>query len=153
MKDTRLMSHLLDPRSVSDGSVGLSLEAVTERYAGEANARHYKGELMAHFRANGWPSSAAGDLGHSYRSVDIDEPTYLRYGGVDVLLTCWLYEALVPLIVAGGFSELAAFEFDVARACSCMQRRGIRVDTAYAPQLETILLERGEAAAAMAKTY
>ena len=153
MKDTRLMAHLLDPRSPQDGSVGLSLEAVAGRYAGEANAKVFKAELMAHFKSMGWPSGAASDLGIGYRSVDIDEPAYLRYGGVDTLLTCWLYEALAPLIVSRGFSELAEFEFDVARACAVMQRRGINVDQTYAPELEKILLKRAEDATVVARTY
>jgi DNA polymerase-1 len=153
MVDTRLLCHLLDPRSEADGSVGLTLESVAGRYAGEPNAHQYKAALMAVFRENGWPSGKSADLGIGYRSVDLDEPAYLRYGGVDVLLTCWLYEAIQPLIQAQGLQELASFEMDVARACGVMQRRGINVDQAYAPELSAILTERAELATILARSF
>jgi DNA polymerase-1 len=144
--DTRLLGHLLDPRSKADGAVGHNLENMASHYLGE-DAHRYAVDLAAHVKAAGW-SKAEG-----FVNVSISEPIFHRYGAADVLTTCWLFEALTPLVQARGFTALSNFEHEVASVTCVMQRKGIRVDLGYAPSLSAYLLESKVEAELVAATY
>lgn len=125
--DTRLLAHLLDARGVHEGGTGHKLENLADAYFDDSSDVYQK-DLFEVFRRNKWKR----DVG--YGLVDINEPAYLRYSGVDVILTSWLYDAVVPLI-RDGFTELSAFEHEVGRICSGFEKKGMLVDRAYAGEL------------------
>lgn len=143
--DTRLMAHLLDPRGIHEGGTGHKLENLSDAYFGESSDEHQKG-LFDHFRANKWKRD------DGYRLVDIAEPLYLVYSGVDVILTSWLYEALQPL-VATRFQHLHAFEHEVGRICSNFERRGMLVDAEYGAELTAHYAEMEAEAKHTAATF
>jgi len=148
MSDTRIMGHLLDPRSTADGAVGHKLEAMAAHYLGDEDLQRYEAELLEVFAAEGWKKND----GSGYRNIDLRSPVFHRYGAADVLQTCWLYEAIAPLVRARGFSNLAAFEHEVASVTCAMQRKGVAVDAGYAPELSEYLLGlRGPAEATAAR--
>ena len=127
--DTRILAHLLDPRGKNEGGTGMVLEDVSARYFGDG-AQQYKSALLDLFKANKWAK------GTGYAKVDLWAPEFLRYGATDVILTSWLFDALVPL-VRTRFQRLSAFEHEVARVISGIERRGLLVDRPYAETLVT----------------
>ena len=145
--DTILLSHLLDPRGRKEGGSGQGLEALAARYTGDPDAERFKRALFAHFKEQRW-STAEG-----YARVDIDEPVFIEYAAADVFLSSWLLEAIQPLVVARGFAGLSEFEHAIARICTHMEQRGIRVDTTYAAQYALELDAKAEAAAKAAETW
>jgi len=147
--DTYLLAHLLDPRAKADGGPGHKLEALAAHYLGDPGAWQYHDELMDHFRAKGWKIKSP----EGYCNVDIQLPLFHQYGAVDVLHTAWLFEVMAPLIKAQGLTDLSGFEHEVARLCSKMQRKGIAVDAAYAPELGAWLDEHGDKARQTAATW
>ncbi len=147
MTDTRILAHLLDPRSIQDGAVGHKLEALAAFYLGDPHADRFNVTLKEVFKVNKWK------IGEGYAKVDLDDPVFIRYGAADVFLTAWLFEAIYPLVESRGFSELVSFEHEIARICCGMQRKGILVDTEYAAEYGAHLSARAEAAAAVAARY
>ena len=125
--DTRIMAHLLDPRSAHEGGIGHKLELLANAYF-ETNAERFQDDLFEVFRANKWKRE------DGYGLVGIDCPEYLRYAGVDVLLASRIFDAMKPL-VATRFSELSAFEHEIGRICSGFERKGMLVDRHYATEL------------------
>jgi DNA polymerase-1 len=126
--DTRLMAHLLDPRPVHEGGKGLGLKDLSTHFVG-ANADQAQEELRAVFRANGWK------LADGWAQVDLQEPAFIRYAGMDPVLTVRLFEALGPLVQSREFGTLFEFEKAVSLVCTKMQRRGLLLDVPYAQGL------------------
>jgi len=147
MVDTSILSRLLDPRSKQDGAVGHNLENLCAHYLGDPDAHLYANELAAHVRAEGWSRS------EGFLNVSTSEPIFHRYGAADVLATCWLFEALRPLIAERGFTGLSSFEHDIARLMCTFERRGLGVDLAYAPRLRTQLEAQQADANRVAATF
>ena len=146
MIDTYLLAHLLDPRQPQDGATGHMLENLCKAYF-DPSAHDHRNALLAHFKDQRWSKD------EGYALVDLDEPTFLRYGGADVILTSWLANALIPKVHAGGWWGLMEFETNVARIMSIVQRKGILVDQGYAAQLDAYLVEKGERAEKTAASY
>jgi DNA polymerase I len=130
--DTRTMSHLLDPRGKHEGGTGHGLKALAEHHVGDG-AADYEVALKAKFRKlkltveTGW----AG--------VPLDDEDYLRYSGMDPILTVRLFNIIGYSVVGSGLSELFSFEKEVGLVTAKMQRKGIRMDPAYAHELDAYL--------------
>jgi DNA polymerase-1 len=145
--DTRILAHLLDPRSANDGGVGHSLEPLVSHYYNDPTADRYAAPLKALFRQNKWKVS------EGYTRVPLDTDLFLRYSGADVMHTAWLYEALAPLVQGRGFGDLRDFEHKVQRVAAVMTRRGVLVDADYAAELKAYLLQTAAAAEQKAATF
>ena len=145
--DTRILAHLLDPRSANDGGVGHSLEPLVSHYYNDPTADRYAAPLKALFRQNKWK------IGEGYTKVPLDTELFLRYSGADVMHTAWLYDALKPLVSGRGFDTLADFEHKVQRVAAVMTRRGFLVDTEYAQELRGYLMETAAEAEKRAATF
>lgn len=145
--DTRVLAHLLDPRTQNDGGVGHSLEPLVAHYYNDPEADRYAAPLKALFRENKWK------IGEGYSKVPLDTELFLRYSGADVMHTAWLYEALLPLVRGRGFGDLMEFEHKVQRVAAVMTRRGFLVDTDYAAELKAYLMETAETAERTAATF
>ena len=133
-EDTYLLAHLLDPRGVEDGGTGHGLEMLSAAYFDE-DAIQYKEALFTRFRELGFKKDSDGGWGTAYASVPITDDQYLRYAGVDVLLCSWLYSALRPLVVAGGYESLAEYENRLSKVCGGMMDRGMAVDIPYLEEI------------------
>ena len=136
--DTAILAHLLDPRMESEGGIGLSLKRQAAHHV-DPDAPDGDKALQAEFRRNGWTKVTGWAL------IPDDHPDYVRYAGLDVLLTARLFDVLGPRVVARGMERLAQFEHALALILARMQRKGFHLDVPYAEGLVEYL--RAEEAA------
>ncbi|MEU5693881.1 DNA polymerase [Actinosynnema sp. NPDC020468] len=122
--DTAILAHLCDPRGPEDGGSGQGLKANAARYVDPA-APDPAAELYGEFHAIGHTK----ETGWAY--IDLWNPLYLLYAGLDVILGRRLYDVLSAEASNRGFDGLARFEREVALVCAKMARTGMRVDPAY----------------------
>lgn len=126
--DTRLLAHLLDPRPAHEGGTGLGLKELSVHHIG-ADADQAQADLMEVFRRNKWKKA------DGWAQVDIQEPAFITYAGLDPILTVRLFAALGPEVMDRGLATLFEFEKAVALVVAKMQRRGLRLDLPYAQGL------------------
>lgn len=129
--DTKLMAHLLDPRSKMDGGIGFGLKSLCAAYI-DPNAPDTQNDLKEVFKSEGWTM----DTG--WANIDINNPTYLLYAGLDVILGSRLHKYLRAKLNKFGHGRLARFEHELQRVTTRMQKRGFRVDVDAA----RVLLDR-----------
>jgi len=123
--DTRIIAHLLDPRQKQEGGMGHGLKDLADHLIDPDASDEGQATLRATFAANGWKK----DEGWAY--IDIDDPDFIRYAGLDTILTARLFNALSPAVNTAANSRLYPFEREVADVCAQMQRHGLRIDTDY----------------------
>ena len=136
--DTRLMAGLVDPRQPQEGGIGTALKPLSAYYV-DPDAADTQGGLTAVFRslkltkATGW----AG--------IDLDEPTYNLYAGLDVIYTARLYRKLVAehkrLRIKAGLLD---YEHQLARMCAVMRRTGMVLDVEYTRDRDQQLFDEAE---------
>jgi len=122
--DTRILAHLLDPRQPHEGGAGLSLKPLSAIYVDDA-APDTQAGLTAVFRSLGFTKETG------WAGIPIDEPTYVRYAGLDVILVTRLFYELAPLVKDLGLSNLSKFEHHLQSLLAIMQRRGMKLDVPY----------------------
>lgn len=139
--DTFIVSHILDPRSKEDDStvIGHGLKDLATVYVDEDIADSQK-ELKEIFKANKWGLSDGWSL------IPEDDETYVRYAGLDTIITARVAAKLIPKIKE--FTTLFSFEHELMRLLLRMERKGIRMDVEYTQKLARDLesdVERCEA--------
>lgn len=144
--DTRILSHLVDPRGQKDGGIGHGLEALTRKYIDEEVADGVKGLMKALAKELKTKQSLI------WEKVDWDHPDYLLYAGMDPILAFRLLEVLEPLVpeVSKG---LIRYEHDVAKVCSVMERNGFMLDREYSMDLAASLSEEEQWYTEKAREY
>ena len=137
MHDTRILSHLVDPRSKSEGAnlPGHGLKDLARHYVDE-NAADSDKALKKLFKDNGWK------IADGWKKIPKYHPTLIHYAGLDVILTARLYPKLYALCEKREVAHLIAYEHRLMILCADMERRGIRVDVGYAQQLYDSFDER-----------
>lgn len=145
--DTRLLAHLVDPRMEHEGGMGLKLKPLSALLI-DPDAPDTQTGLHAEFRKikktkhTGWAA------------IDVWNPTYLLYAGLDAILAARLLPKLHALLNKHGIpKELGEFEHVVARICAQMRRRGMLVDVDYTRELSGRLSVEQEKYAAVAARY
>jgi DNA polymerase-1 len=133
--DTRVFAHLLDPRQPHEGGAGLSLKPLSAIYVDE-DAPDTQAGLTAVFRTitnpdTGKPCTKDNGWAH----IPIDNETYVRYAGLDVILATRLFYELAPLIKELGLSDLSKFEHHLQSLLALMQRKGMKLDVPYIEKL------------------
>jgi DNA polymerase-1 len=137
-RDPRIHAHLLDPRSKSEGGIGLRLKDLSAVYV-DHTAPDTEDGLKAVFRSLGLTK----DTGWS--GIPIDHPTYLSYAGLDTLLVSGLDTRLWEAISGiPGQRALSEFEHLIALILAVMQRRGMRLDVEYTTTLTNNLRAEGD---------
>lgn len=126
--DTRILSHLLDPRSKMDGGVGHALKELAAVHV-DPNAPDTQSGLKEEFHKIG------ETLQTGWAKIDIDNPTYLLYAGLDTILGARYHAYARPTVNREGYGHLARFEHEVQRVTTRMKIRGFKVDEAYSRQL------------------
>ena len=121
--DTQILSHLIDPRERIDGGIGHSLKALCAEYV-DANSPDGQTALKARFKELGLKND------EGFAKIPLWDETFVRYAGLDVILTARLLPKLLAEIKPS-FSHLIDFEHDVQRITTSMTQRGIAVDTHY----------------------
>jgi len=131
--DTRLKAGLVDPRQPQEGGRGTALKPLSAWYLDPASP-DTQGDLTKVFRSLGL-TKATGWAG-----IPLDNPTYLLYAGLDVILTSRLDTALdAELDMLCVRPRLIAYEHEIARICAIMQRTGMVLDSAYTEELDNKL--------------
>jgi DNA polymerase-1 len=130
--DTRIFAHLIDPRQESEGGAGLSLKPLSAIYV-DPDAPDTQAGLYAEFRKIG----KTKDTG--WAAIDIMNPLYNRYAGLDVIFETRLFHELSSVIKGIGLSRLSKFEHLFASYIMLLQRKGMLVDLDYAENLDTEL--------------
>lgn len=132
--DTRIMSHLIDPRARQEGGTGHGLKELAAIHVSPDSPDSDKA-LHAVFKEWGFNGTTG------WAGISIDHPEYIRYAGVDTIITLLLFDKLAPIIRDCGFQKLSKFEHDVQAVLTLMMRRGIKVDLPYTEQLSDRLQE------------
>jgi len=124
--DTQLLAHLIDPRPVEMGGIGLGLKQLANHYVDE-NSSDGSDELKLAFKELGVTLKS----GEGWRLIPLTHPTYLLYAGLDPILAKRLCNKLTPIIHERGMAKLAQKEHYVARIIMGEHIRGLRIDTDY----------------------
>lgn len=122
--DTSILAHLLDPRERGEGGTGRKLKDLASVYVA-SDAPDSDVALKRIFRENRWK------VAEGYARIPVDHEDFIRYAGLDVILTARLLEALGPLCLARGFGHLVKFEHALQALLARLERRGFLVDVPY----------------------
>lgn len=133
--DTRIFSHLMDPRSKHEGGIGNGLKELSEVYIDPLAPDTQKG-LYEVFRKE---YKATKDTG--WALIDADHPTYVTYAGLDVILGHRLFYRLAEFIKGADLDNLSQFEHELAQYLCIMQRRGLLIDVPYTTTLKDRLAD------------
>lgn len=144
--DTRIMAHLLDPRTEAEGGTGHSLKRLAQVWVDDT-ASDGQTELNEVFRKNGWKQA------EGWSKIDIDHPTYLHYAGMDVILTRRLFDELKPMVLGIGAGHLLQFELHLMQLICRMQRKGMKLDVDYTRSLHSRLQAEATEYEAMAEHF
>lgn len=130
--DTKILSHLVDPRGRDEGGFGQALEEVTWYYLDAEVADNVK-TLMADL-ARAHKTTKA----NIWKRVPFEDPHYQLYSGMDPILAARLVGKLAPLVPASAES-LIPYEHKLAEICSYMERTGFLLDVEYSEKLSDSL--------------
>lgn len=126
--DTRILSHLLDPRSKMDGGVGHALKELSKVHV-DADAKDAQDELKEEFHKIGCTIKTG------WAAIDPWNRTYLLYAGLDVIYGARMHRKLRRMVNREGYGHLARFEHEVQRVTTRMKRRGFKVDVKFSEYL------------------
>lgn len=145
--DTRLLAHLHDGRLEAEGGTGLGLKPLSALFVDPDAPDTAKG-LYAEFHKIGKTKETG------WAAIDVDNPLYLQYAGLDVLLVSRLYPVLRGLLEKFSVPwRLAEFEHKVSYICSKMERKGMQLDVDYTRALAVRLAEESKQFAGVARRY
>jgi DNA polymerase-1 len=125
--DTQLLAHLIDPRPIEMGGIGLKLKPLCNHYV-DSESSDGEVELKQVFKNELGLTLKSGD---GWRIIPIEHPVYALYAGLDPILAKRLCNKLTPIIRDSGMSKLAQKEHYVARIIMGEHIRGLLVDRDY----------------------
>lgn len=126
--DTKLYAMLIDPRAPEKGGVGTSLEDLSRYYVDAEVADVVKGSMST--LAKKYKTTKA----KIWEKVDLDDPWYNLYAGMDTILAARLASKL-PALVPQSARPLISFEHQIAEICSYYERTGFLLDVDYSIEL------------------
>lgn len=127
MWDTKILAHLVDPRAVKEGGPGLKLEELTKHYICKTTADEVKGSMAVLARQYKTTKGKVWEL------VDLLDPHFLLYAGMDPVLAYRLFRILYPLVpTRSKVSGLIGWEHRLAHITAKIERTGYLVDEEYA---------------------
>lgn len=135
--DTKLYAMLIDPRAPEKGGVGTSLEDLTRYYIDAEVADTVKGSMSV--LAKKYKTTKT----KIWEKVDLEDPWYNLYAGMDTILAARLASQL-PRLVPQSARGLIGFEHEIAEICSYYERTGFLLDQDYSLELAARLLETEE---------
>lgn len=130
--DTRILAHLLDPRDLRDGGIGLRLKDLCVAHV-DPRANEPEKALKATFR------KLKLKIAEGFAKVPIDHPDFIVYAGVDAILAARLHAKLSARVRRGGLEGLSTFEHDLQTMLALIQSWGIRIDVPYTEELRDTL--------------
>ena len=138
-EDTRLQAHLLDPRAKQEGGLGHGLKDLSDFWIDSSASAEGQEALRAVFKENRWSKD------EGWSKIDLDQEDFVRYAGLDAILTARLFALQEPHMRNRDYGRLYAFEKEVAALCARMERRGLLVDAGYVEGSLLPFLEEMEA--------
>lgn len=144
--DTQILAHLVDPRGREEGGIGQSLEELTRHHIDPEIADGVK--VLMKDLAREYKTTKA----KIWKLVEINNPKYELYAGMDPILACRLEQKLRPKVPAVS-AHLIPYEHQIAEVCSIMSRTGFLLDVEYSEKLSARLLEERDHWNAIAKTF
>jgi len=126
--DTKILAHLADPRSRAEGGVGHGLKNLSFHHV-DKSAPDSDSALKDLFKANKW------SVKEGWKNIPASHPTLVHYAGTDVILTARLFPKLRDEIKRQTMDHLVKYEHTILKLVVAMERRGMRIDVAYAEQL------------------
>tara|TARA_B100000902_G_scaffold26214_1_gene31548 strand:+ start:22365 stop:24296 length:1932 start_codon:yes stop_codon:yes gene_type:complete len=126
--DTKILAHLADPRSRSEGGVGHGLKMLSTFHV-DPSAPDSDSALKDIFKKQGW------SIQEGWKNIPASHPTLVHYAGTDVILTARLFPKLRDEVKRKTMEHLVKYEHTISRLVVDMQRRGIRLDVDYARNL------------------
>lgn len=138
--DTGILSRLADSRAFHEGGHGHGLEEITKAFIDAEVAAAVKGSINDQVKDlksadKGLPRAEKQWVGLKkdtyWRMVPLDYEPYLRYAGMDPILTSRARSKLVPKVPSESY-HLVPYEHELALVCALLMRRGILVDLEYA---------------------
>lgn len=144
-EDTHTKATLIDPRPAHKGGFGTGLKTASSHWV-DSDAPDTSEGLKSAFRQLRHPVTGKPLNGSTgWRYIPSDHPTYLLYGGLDVVLTHRLNTALESAMTRVGVRrKLLPYEYALSRIAATMRRTGMRVDVDYAKGLSEKLASEKE---------
>lgn len=124
--DTKILSHLADPRSKEEGGTGHKLKDQCAAHVDPASP-DAQSVLIKVFNSCKWTQKTG------WKRISSDHYAYLLYAGLDVIMTSLLFQHLYP--VAQNIPDLCKFEHQLQYYLTLLQRKGMRLDIPYVERL------------------
>jgi len=143
-RDTKILSHLVNPVGREEGGVGHSLEDLAAHYL--PTARKLTTSLREEFlrlKATGEIPKAT-PLARMFEVMPIDNDIYLGYAGHDTIITAQLWQSLATPAVLRQYGDLLVYEHKLAKVASLMDARGFLLDEKYTADLRDLLVVQEE---------
>ncbi|MGW2919496.1 DNA polymerase [Streptomyces angustmyceticus] len=148
MWDTRLLAHLVDPRAVKEKGPGLKLEELTKFYVCQETAEEVKGSMAEIAKKYKTTKEKIWKL------VELFDPDYLLYAGMDPALAYRLFQILYRLVPARSKAQgLIGWEHQLAHVTAKMERNGYLLDVEYAEKRCSELVAEQEKWERVAETF
>ncbi|MEV6419032.1 DNA polymerase [Streptomyces sp. NPDC051662] len=148
MWDTRLLAHLVDPRAVKERGPGLKLEELTKHYICEQTAHEVKGSMA--LIAKKYKTTKE----KIWKLVELLDPDFLLYAGMDPALVFRLFQLLYRLVPARSKAQgLIGWEHRLAHVTAKMERTGYLLDVEYAERCCAELAAEQERWEAVARSF
>ncbi|TQJ04656.1 DNA polymerase-1 [Amycolatopsis cihanbeyliensis] len=144
--DSQTLAHLVDPRDPKKGGVGLKLEELTAHYIDAELATNVKGLMLR--LARKYKTTKA----KIWTKVDLFDPDYLLYAGMDTILASRITQLLWPKLPPAA-PKLIPFEREVSEICSEYERTGFLLDVEYTQSLSDRLREEEDKYTAVAQSF
>lgn len=126
--DTKILSHLADPRSRVEGGVGHGLKNLAAHHV-DKSAPDSDAALKQIFKEHKWSNK------EGWKNIPAAHPTLVQYAGMDVILTARLFPKLRDEIKRKTMDHLVKYEHQILMLVAAMERRGMRIDIDYARKL------------------
>ena len=141
-RDTKIISHLINPVGREEGGVGHSLEDLTWHYLpGSRKLGSSLREEFLRLKSIGEiPKSTP--LARMFEVMPIDNDVYLWYAGNDAVITAQLWQRLATPGVLRQYGDLLVYEHKLAKIASLMDARGFLLDEKYTAGLRDSLVDQ-----------
>ncbi|WP_431941624.1 DNA polymerase [Nocardia grenadensis] len=126
--DTRILSHLVDPRGQEEGGMGHGLEQLVRAHIDPVVAEEVKNLMTKLAKEHKVTKNQIWSV------IDIDHPEYNLYAGMDPVLAIRLFRKLTPLVPPES-RGLIRYEHRLAEICSYLERTGFLLDVDYTRKL------------------
>lgn len=145
VQDTRILSHLVDPRGQEEGGTGHSLADLAKVYVPEAPK---EGDALKEEFLRLRKAGELLDIGRPpvlkdrFAAIPEDNEVFVRYAGLDAIITARLYKALCRELKDPKAVYLSGLEHKLAFIMSEVDHTGTLIDPTYCRKVQRELQEQ-----------